>query len=639
MYVVTFYSFKGGVGRTLALLNVAWELADSDLGKKVLVVDFDLEAPGIRADRWYRAQADADAEFRSDGDRNHRGIVEYVARYLNNDLRVPDVTDYIVDVTPGKCQGRLALMPAGVDDETYGARLGRIDWNDLYQSHDGYVMFEDTRAQWADLGFDYVLLDSRTGYTDVGGICTRHLPDAVVTLFRPEGQSLAGMKEIVEAVRAEEPNHRRQNEIELHFVMTGIPDADDDEGILEARKKIYAQELGIPKGREMEIRQYQNMDLLTQPVYTQDRPRARLAGRYRELAKRIRQFNIEDRNGVLMQLRKMRVMQGNYLSEVEERYAEDAGVLCQLAYAYGVRGQFHAEARHFSRAADLGPLSRTNRWRLAQARHRTGDRDGVLEALHGFFRESPATVSEESDDNEIPLSVLVSRALGLLEALDEDRARYIADSLALQNMPVPILARIAELLDRSRPERQVAARILKDILDRDAAGDEYRDSWKWQLAFASMAIGSWDEALRLFGNALATTPPSDASYLLTAFNTAMANWAVLGTPNRDEFRRVIECTCAKDDAGHLPDKANRLQSLSVAEWLAGREVKAHARLDAAEAAVQHRFDEMSCWSYTRVNNATFLAHCTQIRRLFSGEDVVPEFMQAVEPTDRSPRLG
>ena len=122
MYVVTFYSFKGGVGRTLALLNVAWELADSDPGKKVLVVDFDLEAPGIRADRWARAQADSDAEFRSDGDTSHEGIVEYVAKYLDDDLRVPDVKGYIVDVTPSKCQGRLALMPAGVDDETYGAR-------------------------------------------------------------------------------------------------------------------------------------------------------------------------------------------------------------------------------------------------------------------------------------------------------------------------------------------------------------------------------------------------------------------------------------------------------------------------------------------------------------------------------------
>ena len=50
MYVVTFYSYKGGVGRTLALLNVAYELADS--GQRVLVVDFDLEAPAIHSNRW-----------------------------------------------------------------------------------------------------------------------------------------------------------------------------------------------------------------------------------------------------------------------------------------------------------------------------------------------------------------------------------------------------------------------------------------------------------------------------------------------------------------------------------------------------------------------------------------------------------
>ena len=45
MYVCTFYSFKGGVGRTLALVNSAIEL--STRGKNVLVVDFDLEAPPL----------------------------------------------------------------------------------------------------------------------------------------------------------------------------------------------------------------------------------------------------------------------------------------------------------------------------------------------------------------------------------------------------------------------------------------------------------------------------------------------------------------------------------------------------------------------------------------------------------------
>ena len=43
--IVTFYSYKGGTGRTMALANVAWILASS--GLKVLVVDWDLESPGL----------------------------------------------------------------------------------------------------------------------------------------------------------------------------------------------------------------------------------------------------------------------------------------------------------------------------------------------------------------------------------------------------------------------------------------------------------------------------------------------------------------------------------------------------------------------------------------------------------------
>ena len=45
MIVVTFYSFKGGVGRSMALANVAELLAKK--GRRVVVCDFDLEAPGI----------------------------------------------------------------------------------------------------------------------------------------------------------------------------------------------------------------------------------------------------------------------------------------------------------------------------------------------------------------------------------------------------------------------------------------------------------------------------------------------------------------------------------------------------------------------------------------------------------------
>jgi Mrp family chromosome partitioning ATPase len=43
--IVTFYSYKGGVGRTFALANLAVLLARR--GKRVLLMDWDLEAPGL----------------------------------------------------------------------------------------------------------------------------------------------------------------------------------------------------------------------------------------------------------------------------------------------------------------------------------------------------------------------------------------------------------------------------------------------------------------------------------------------------------------------------------------------------------------------------------------------------------------
>src|SRR5262252_1220498 len=43
--VCTFYSYKGGVGRSMALANVAVLLAR--WGQRVLVIDWDLEAPGL----------------------------------------------------------------------------------------------------------------------------------------------------------------------------------------------------------------------------------------------------------------------------------------------------------------------------------------------------------------------------------------------------------------------------------------------------------------------------------------------------------------------------------------------------------------------------------------------------------------
>ena len=45
--IYTFYSFKGGVGRSMAMASVAYLMATR--GLRVLTVDFDLEARGWSA--------------------------------------------------------------------------------------------------------------------------------------------------------------------------------------------------------------------------------------------------------------------------------------------------------------------------------------------------------------------------------------------------------------------------------------------------------------------------------------------------------------------------------------------------------------------------------------------------------------
>jgi MinD-like ATPase involved in chromosome partitioning or flagellar assembly len=43
--IYTFYSYKGGVGRSMALANIAERFHEK--GLRVIIVDWDLEAPGL----------------------------------------------------------------------------------------------------------------------------------------------------------------------------------------------------------------------------------------------------------------------------------------------------------------------------------------------------------------------------------------------------------------------------------------------------------------------------------------------------------------------------------------------------------------------------------------------------------------
>lgn len=178
--VITFYSYKGGVGRTQAMASIGTLL--SRWGYKVLCVDWDLEAPGL--DRYFRQWL---------GETRSPGVVELIQAHVAGNA--PRWQDHVVQLNPGHAEQPLHLMPAGMQDEAYKRRLQSLDWAVLYEKHGLGEFLERLRDEWRN-SYDFVLVDSRTGITDIGGICTIQLPDLLVLLFTANNQSLEGIVDV-----------------------------------------------------------------------------------------------------------------------------------------------------------------------------------------------------------------------------------------------------------------------------------------------------------------------------------------------------------------------------------------------------------------------------------------------------------
>lgn len=182
--ITTFYSYKGGVGRTQALANIAVLL--SRWRYRVLCVDWDLEAPGLHL--YFE-------DWLSEPPRS--GLVDLVHAHLRG--RTPRYETFLTQARKGELQ--LDLLLAGAQNGEYVARMQNIEWDELYQEHGFGEFLETLRSDWAAY-YDFVLVDSRTGITDSGGICTIHLPDNLVLLTTSNKQSLEGVFDVATRAQA-----------------------------------------------------------------------------------------------------------------------------------------------------------------------------------------------------------------------------------------------------------------------------------------------------------------------------------------------------------------------------------------------------------------------------------------------------
>jgi MinD-like ATPase involved in chromosome partitioning or flagellar assembly len=202
--VVTFYSYKGGTGRTMALANLAWILAAN--GKRILIVDWDLESPGLH--RYFAPSLlDPNALAATEGVVNMVRGFEDLAAETSDEERSPNwyrslarVQDYALAIRwPFPGNGVLHYMSSGLQNRSYSNSVATLDWERFYERLGGGELFNAFRADMKD-NYDFAFIDSRTGLSDVADICTLHLPDVVIDCFTLNNQGIEGALTVANSV-------------------------------------------------------------------------------------------------------------------------------------------------------------------------------------------------------------------------------------------------------------------------------------------------------------------------------------------------------------------------------------------------------------------------------------------------------
>lgn len=613
MHTVTFYSFKGGVGRTLAMVNIGVELANS--GKKVLMVDFDLEAPGI----------DTFAGLRPPSP--NAGIVDYVTHYLSHGT-TPELKSFVYQADmPLQHDGTLWIMPAGRRDASYGAKLASIDWQDLYANRDGYLLVEDLKLRWTEeLKPDYVLVDSRTGHTEVGGICTRQLPDTVAVFFVPNEQNLSGLTGVVQAIRDEEKQNNGKR-INLEFVASNVPNLDDEEAILQLMLRRFSRTLGYDKATTIE--RYDSLHLLNQSIFVTSRPKSRLSRQYRRLLQQIVEHNLEDREAALRVLSrslnvrdlmlhrehrssKSRSDASSQLQTILLHHPDDPEILWAAGMLFRQQGKVSESASFLDLAATLAYEKRD----LRAARY-------LLEAVDvhvmcGDLESVSADLFKTMQSENLGGSQ-VCRVISLARQAALPPWDGFADTPAIKTLSLEDRAEVAEAASFDREWQNAGLEVL------EKGGLREVDPGKWSVEVCNqtslLAIGArrFEMALEAIDKTAVLSGTAD---IADTFNYAMAEWGLTTQPPVQLMQRVIELGKSQQRT-----HANFEQCMALAFYLTGSPEAAAERLKTArQLATEIPVNQLSCWSYLNSDPDQFLADLAEMERFFAGEAVLPSFM-------------
>lgn len=215
MKTIAFFSYKGGVGRTLAAANFAVYLAK--LGLKVAIMDFDLDAPGV------------DSKFPAFTlPRGQLGLIDYLLKFQRDGSDPGPIKEIVctVPIASPRQEYSLNLIPAGdYLGSDYSAKLNELNWSVIFSDRrDGVAFFQVFLDRIREeLHPEVLIIDSRTGFSEIGGLCTQQLADETVFLSSLASESVKMTRHLAKIISASEISKQLNKQVESKIVVSRVP--------------------------------------------------------------------------------------------------------------------------------------------------------------------------------------------------------------------------------------------------------------------------------------------------------------------------------------------------------------------------------------------------------------------------------
>lgn len=222
--VIAFHSYKGGVGRTLSLLSLVINLSSSHHNKKLLIVDSDLEAPGLT---WMANQQN----------------IQYEMSFLDALSIVHETREWQADAVPYIAdkvkEAALKIPVAGIVKEHYFLPAYRyieqiIQLSDLPEQmvlmkSRSWIISDFLSQLGKSLGVDAVVMDLRAGFSEISSPVLFDPRVKKVYVTSTSLQSRKGLLSILEQVYGEKFGRSKFDESLPRILVTMVSDEVDKE--------------------------------------------------------------------------------------------------------------------------------------------------------------------------------------------------------------------------------------------------------------------------------------------------------------------------------------------------------------------------------------------------------------------------